>query len=106
MWIGEVNRLAMANVAKILVGNKADLTAERRVSHEEGEGLAKKYGIKFLESSAKSAFNVLDVFQTMTKEMLEKVNKKVITHTDDRLLKNAKKVTISRSTRGGKGNCC
>ena len=106
MWIGEVNRLAMANVAKILVGNKSDLAGERKVSSEEGQALAKKYGIKFLESSAKSAKNVLDVFQTMTKEMLEKVNKKIITPTDERLLKTSKKISISRSKSAKNNGCC
>lgn len=106
MWIGEVNRLAMANVSKILVGNKSDLIGERKVSYEEGETLAKKYGIKFLEASAKSSFNVLDVFLAMTKEMLDKVNKKAVAQSDDKILKPAKKITIAKSLAKGNDKCC
>lgn len=78
IWISEVNKLATPGVSKILVGNKNDLNGERRVTYEEGEELAKRLGIKFLESSAKSAFNVHEVFKTMTFEMMEKIPKKSV----------------------------
>ena len=110
MWIGEVNRLAMPNVSKVLVGNKNDLNTDRKISYEEGEALAKKYGIKFLETSAKSSFNVLDSFLTMTKEMLDKATKKAVTMTgEDKVLKPAKepkKLTLSKSTSKSGAACC
>ncbi len=37
----------------ILVGSKADLTKERKVSFKQGEGLAEKYNMQFVETSAK-----------------------------------------------------
>merc|ERR1719382_300293 len=37
-----------------LVGNKADLEAERSVSTEEGEALAKELGMLFFEASART----------------------------------------------------
>lgn len=41
-------------MCKIIVGNKADCKeGERQVSRAEGEALAKKYGVPFIESSAK-----------------------------------------------------
>ena len=42
---------------KILVGNKNDVE-ERKISTERGEKLAKKYGIPFLECSAKVGNNI------------------------------------------------
>jgi len=45
-------------VQKILVANKTDLASERKISHEQGERLAKKYGMPFLEVSAKDGTNI------------------------------------------------
>eukprot|EP00823_Brevimastigomonas_motovehiculus_P001356 TRINITY_DN11886_c0_g1_i1.p1 TRINITY_DN11886_c0_g1~~TRINITY_DN11886_c0_g1_i1.p1 ORF type:complete len:203 (+),score=43.67 TRINITY_DN11886_c0_g1_i1:205-813(+) len=39
-------------VPMVLVGNKADLTSERKVSTEEGKALAKEWNIPFVECSA------------------------------------------------------
>ncbi len=55
---------------KILVGNKSDLEEKRQVSFEQGKEFADQYGMKFLETSAKTAHNVADSFVTMTKEII------------------------------------
>jgi Ras-related protein Rab-2A len=44
-----------------LVGNKKDLENKRQVSFEEGEALANEHGLMFLETSAKTAYNVEEV---------------------------------------------
>tara|TARA_B110000238_G_C15714271_1_gene263906 strand:+ start:261 stop:413 length:153 start_codon:yes stop_codon:yes gene_type:complete len=46
----------------MLIGNKADLDSRRQVSSEEGERFAKENGLIFLETSAKTAFNVEQAF--------------------------------------------
>lgn len=47
----------------MLIGNKADLAeTKRRVSYEEGERFAKEHGLIFLETSAKTAYNVEEAF--------------------------------------------
>jgi GTPase SAR1 family protein len=76
MWMGEIDKFAASGVSKLLIGNKLDMAADRKVSTEEGAALAKKYNIKFLETSAKSSTNVLDAFKTMTEEMHARVSKK------------------------------
>ncbi len=55
---------------KILVGNKCDLEEKRKVSYEQGKEFADQYGMKFLETSAKTSHNVADSFVTMTKEII------------------------------------
>ena len=45
----------------MLIGNKCDLDARRQVSTEEGERFAKENGLIFMETSAKTAFNVEEV---------------------------------------------
>jgi len=42
----------------LIVGNKMDLEDQRQVSSEEGRALAKKYGVFFIETSAKTKQNV------------------------------------------------
>lgn len=46
----------------ILVGNKADLADKRQVSPDDCEKKAKQWGCQYLESSAKSRYNVDDIF--------------------------------------------
>jgi len=53
----------------ILVGNKADLEAERVVSKEEGENLSKDLGCRFMEASAKTRQNVTEIFHELVREI-------------------------------------
>ena len=46
----------------MLIGNKSDLDARRQVSFEEGERFAKENNLIFMETSAKTAFNVEEAF--------------------------------------------
>ena len=49
----------------VLIGNKADLEEHRQVPREKGEELAKRYGIPFFETSAKTGENVEEMFQAL-----------------------------------------
>lgn len=54
--------MSLWQVPMILVGNKCDLEDERVVGKEQGQNLARQWNhCAFLESSAKSKINVLDV---------------------------------------------
>ncbi|XP_070805607.1 ras-related protein Rab-39B-like [Pituophis catenifer annectens] len=50
----------------VLVGNKSDLEAERKVGQKEAEKLAVSFEAKYIETSAKSSSNVEAVFQMLT----------------------------------------
>jgi hypothetical protein len=49
-----------------------DLEDQREVKYEEGQKLADKYGMVFLETSAKSNANVETAFIALSKEILKK----------------------------------
>ena len=49
------------DVIIMLVGNKTDLQDKRQVTTEEGEKKAKELNVMFIETSAKSGYNVKQV---------------------------------------------
>jgi GTPase KRas len=53
----------------IVVGNKCDLEGERQVSRQEGESLARSFGCRFIETSAKSRIKVDDAFYDLVREI-------------------------------------
>ena len=53
----------------IVVGNKCDLDGERQVSRQEGESLARSFGCRFIETSAKSRINVDNAFYDLVREI-------------------------------------
>lgn len=70
----EIEKHAQENVTRLLVGNKCDLDDKRQVRFEEGQELAKSYGINFIETSAKNSNNIEIAFRDIAKAVLEKVN--------------------------------
>ncbi|KAH8482196.1 hypothetical protein H0E87_029605 [Populus deltoides] len=61
-WVTELQRQGNPNLIMFLVGNKVDLQEKRKVGIEEGEQYAKENGMVFLETSAKTAQNVNELF--------------------------------------------
>lgn len=73
-WVRNIEGNAPQTVNKILVGNKCDLAAQRQVSTQQGEQLAREYGIKFFETSARSNLNVNHVFTTLATDVVERLS--------------------------------
>lgn len=69
-WWREMSRETSQDVSVILVGNKNDMALMRTVSYEEGRRLAAKYGVAFMETSAKTGNNVNELFGEITAEVL------------------------------------
>ena len=57
-WLEEVRKHASPNVHLMLIGNKADLDAQRAVTFEEGQAFADANGMPFMETSAKDDIHV------------------------------------------------
>jgi Ras-related protein Rab-2A len=70
-WLNEVKTHGSKDVVCVLVGNKKDLEESRKVTFEEGQSLAKINGLLFLETSAKTAENVNEVFLTSARKILD-----------------------------------
>ncbi|KAM4025074.1 ras-related protein Rab-26 [Anomaloglossus baeobatrachus] len=68
-WLTEIHEYAQKDVVIMLLGNKVDSTNERVVKIEDGERLAKEYGVPFMETSAKNGLNVELAFTAIAKEL-------------------------------------
>lgn len=73
LWMGEVETHAAHPPLLVLVGNKLDRAADRCVTREEGEALARKFGALFQETSAKADPDSVDAAYLRSAEaVLEK----------------------------------
>ena len=65
---------ASSDVEKLLIGNKCDWEARRVVSKEKGDTLAQSQNVPFLETSAKTNYNIDEAFEMLAKLILKKVS--------------------------------
>ena len=82
-WFTQIDNLATPGVCKLLVGNKADLENKRAVTKAEGEAFAANLGIPFIETSAKTAYNVSTMFTTMCSAIIERQGSSINTNQND-----------------------
>lgn len=68
-WVKELQRQANPNIVIALAGNKSDLTNKRSVEFEEASQYAEENALLFMETSAKNAMNVNEIFQAIGKEL-------------------------------------
>uniref|UniRef100_A0A0N5A3X9 Ras-related protein Rab-10 n=1 Tax=Parastrongyloides trichosuri TaxID=131310 RepID=A0A0N5A3X9_PARTI len=71
-WLSQVEEFAKDGCVVTLVGNKADLSSQRKISSSEGKELAKAYNINYIETSAKTGLRVTETFHDITKKLLLK----------------------------------
>lgn len=74
-WLEKVQVNCPPNVTMMLVGNKADMEADRQVSKEEAMQYAKEKKMLFIETSAKNRTNIDESFFELTKKILPTMSK-------------------------------
>jgi GTPase KRas protein len=57
------------NVPIVLVGNKIDLEDQRKIPTQQGQDLANSFGCAFIETSAKTRYNVDAAFELLVDEV-------------------------------------
>jgi len=73
-----IRQYAKVDVIIYLVATKIDLVAERKVSKEEIEKVAKEYNLKYFETSAKNNINVTETIEGLVADILLKDFRKVL----------------------------
>ena len=70
-WFKEIRSVSQT-ISLILVGNKTDLEDKRVVSTKEGEDLAQKLNLSYIETSAKTGANINDAFKMLALQMIKR----------------------------------
>lgn len=100
-WLGEINEYAQDDVVIMLIGNKADVAAERQIKYEDGDRLAKEYGVTFMETSAKTGMNVELSFMAVARDLLFRMTKQ-----PDEARFNVAEYVRQESQKASAGFCC
>lgn len=58
------------NIPIVLVGNKADLEQKRKVSRSEAQAKAQEWGCPYLETSAKTKYNIENLYINIIKQII------------------------------------
>ena len=93
-WMNQIKEEISDKVSIILIGNKIDDEEHRKVTTEQGESMAKEFGIMFFECSAKTGENIDGIFNDLVRKVVDNFSK---SSDSGQKLKNKKKK--------GKG-CC
>ncbi|CAF0921972.1 unnamed protein product [Brachionus calyciflorus] len=70
-WLSEIRQYAEEDVVIMLLGNKVD-KANRIITKEQGEKLAKQFEVSFMETSAKTGQNVELAFMAVARALISK----------------------------------
>ena len=97
-WIESAQEHKGENYPIIIIGNKIDLEEKRKISTEEGENLAKKYGLDFFEISNKEDINI--------KEAIFTLFKKVLIYIEQKDIKGNSSILSSDNSSSNKKSCC
>lgn len=98
-WFQTVTQHANDDAQIFLVGNKSDDVEKRQVSREQGQQLAQKLNIPFLEASAKTNDNVESIFYELAGSIQEK-------HVDTDPAQGSTGIDVSLGGIGFKNTCC
>ncbi|CAG9329499.1 unnamed protein product [Blepharisma stoltei] len=77
-WVSDVTRVAPRKVVGVIVGNKIDKIGERKVLFEEGQNFANDHQMIYLETSAKTGWNIENLFKFVSVEILAKLRNGLI----------------------------
>ena len=108
MWLNDINNKNLReSISIILVANKIDLP-NREISYEEGDDFAQKNNLLYCETSIKEGKNIEDVFEMITRDIIE--NNSNLENENDISMSLSESVKAVREARqnqaDSRGICC
>jgi len=100
-WIRNIEQHASEGVNKILIGNKCDILEKKVITKEQGESLAEEFGIRFLETSAKSNIGVEEAFFSLARDIKKRLIDNAKTQAPD-----DKNIINPNEKQENAGGCC
>lgn len=77
-WVKELQRQGSPNIVIALAGNKADLEAQRKVPTSEAATYANDSNLLFMETSAKTSQNVMELFVAVGACLLDSLSLRLL----------------------------
>jgi len=92
----------------IMVGNKCDLKAERKISQAEAKAYAKENNMNYFDVSAKENLNIDEVFQELMEQVAMKKMGGAQPEARETIKLQAENHTATAAAQGPvkKGGCC
>ncbi len=75
--MNSIYKHADPNIAKVLVGNKMDMEADRIVSTAEAKKIATEHHLEYFETSAKDNINIQEVMEYIMNQVFEGLENKI-----------------------------
>lgn len=107
-WINDL-KSAKDDIEIFVIGNKADVK-ERQVSFEEANDfIVKQNGLMYFETSAKTGYNIKEMFETLTRKLIEKKGSENYIKNNseiEKLIQNNSQIIINNSPESKVRNSC
>jgi len=103
-WVKELQRQGNPNIVIALAGNKVDLAAHRKVQVEDAQSYSDENGILYMETSAKTAANVNELFVAIAKKLPKSQQPK--STPEDKISVKGSESNDANSKKTGKSPCC
>ena len=104
-WMNSIIEHKGKDFPMVLLGNKCDLENGRIISTEEGYDLAKKYNLKFFETSNKLGTNINDAGLELINQIIDKNKEKFIYEENNNENEN-NNIQLSKSNSNKKKHSC
>ncbi|XP_058987354.1 ras-related protein Rab-6A-like [Musca domestica] len=105
-WIEEVRVERGTEVIIMLVGNKTDLAGKRQITTEDGENRAKELNVMFIETSAKTSYNVKKLFERVASALpcVRSADPRETSSEDEQRIELEERIEASKQTKN-KSKC-
>eukprot|EP00727_Mastigamoeba_balamuthi_P001443 m51a1_g11296 putative ras-like gtp-binding protein ypt1 (207) ;mRNA; r:59738-61105 len=106
-WLDGVKNNTDETIAMMLVGNKCDVSADKRqVPSEDAQKFAEENTMLFFETSAKDSTNVTEAFTVLAKQVLEQKRKMATSDSPEPEVPVTEKLLLQEPNQGGSKCAC